>query len=174
VVERAQPGCYFAVARRNGGELCGSATRRGISQPGGDGCTSGEAFGSPCPLSDERDHPGAHAPAVTVRLCLRKLPPQADGWPVGLALPRWSEFPEKCGHIFRNAHRHQATLRAPAWSRTPEGTARPGARRCPGIHLRPPTRSSTHHWTWRCSPSPTQTNRSVSGRHPHSRGRSWR
>ena len=56
--------------------------------------TSGEVFGPPNP----------HPSAVTVRSCLKKLPPKAERmacWPCPL---RWPEFPENCGHVFRNAH----------------------------------------------------------------------
>jgi hypothetical protein len=45
--------------------------------------------------------------------CLKKLPLKAERMPVGLAPPRWPEFPETCGHISRNAHLPVLTFAEP-------------------------------------------------------------
>lgn len=58
-----------------------------VSEPGGDGSTSREASGPPCP------HP------VTVRPCLKKLPPKAERIPMCIRIGR----PRQCGKNFRNA-----------------------------------------------------------------------
>ena len=79
--------CGIAATLRSLGETeassAGEQLAKGyLSRAVTDG-TSGEAFGSPHP------HP------VTVRLCLKKLPPKAERIVCWTRPPRWSEFPEK-------------------------------------------------------------------------------
>ncbi len=57
--------------------------------------TSGEACGPPQPPSIHR-----YCPLMPQKTPARR----AERKPIGSALPTWSEFPEKCGHIIRNAH----------------------------------------------------------------------
>jgi hypothetical protein len=73
-----------------GEQLAEGYPSRAVTDP-----TSGEVFGPPQPPSC-----GRYCPPMPQKTPARR----AERKPVGPALPMWSEYPEKCGHIIRNAH----------------------------------------------------------------------